>query len=157
VPRHPPSALDNLTTQQTTENKMLASTVQFSTNNQPTTTTPTPNPGTTPEGASKRYMDQVMPGSAETTTRAGRQPPHPTPSPALRPARLFFQDPTGCCLCRPPQPHQHHRSTPHQSAAVLGCAGRCRFRLASVSAYEHPTTTYGRCGLLSAVERKVAP
>src|SRR3954467_9783109 len=40
VPRHPPSALDNLTT----ENKMLASTVQFSTNNQPTTTTPPPTP-----------------------------------------------------------------------------------------------------------------
>src|SRR3954469_21244887 len=33
VPRHPPFALDNLTT----ENKMLASTVQFSTNDQPTT------------------------------------------------------------------------------------------------------------------------
>src|SRR5918997_262009 len=31
VPRHPPFALDNLTT------KMLASTVQFSTNDQPTT------------------------------------------------------------------------------------------------------------------------
>ena len=34
VPRHPPFALDNLTT------KMLASTVQFSTNNQPTTHKP---------------------------------------------------------------------------------------------------------------------
>ena len=34
VPRHPPSALDNLTT------KMLASTVYFSTNNPPATTTP---------------------------------------------------------------------------------------------------------------------
>src|SRR3954462_475366 len=33
VPRHPPSALDNLTT----KNNMLASTVQFSTNDQPTT------------------------------------------------------------------------------------------------------------------------
>src|ERR1700760_1844006 len=33
VPRHPPFALDNLTT----ENKMLASTVQFSTNDQPKT------------------------------------------------------------------------------------------------------------------------
>src|SRR5690349_1202168 len=42
VPRHPPSALDNLTT----ENKMLASTVQFSTNDQPTTTTGTPQPHT---------------------------------------------------------------------------------------------------------------
>ena len=40
VPRHPPFALDNLTT----ENKMLASTVQFSTNDQPTTPQPPPNP-----------------------------------------------------------------------------------------------------------------
>src|SRR3712207_9187030 len=36
VPRHPPSALDNLTT------KMLASTMHISTNNPPTTTNPTP-------------------------------------------------------------------------------------------------------------------
>src|SRR5206468_9958034 len=40
VPRHPPFALDNLTT----ENKMLASTVQFSTNDQPTTHSHPPNP-----------------------------------------------------------------------------------------------------------------
>src|SRR3954470_24463277 len=39
VPRHPPSALDNLTT----ENKMLASTVQFSTHDQPTTPQKTPD------------------------------------------------------------------------------------------------------------------
>src|SRR6187551_2443088 len=38
VPRHPPFALDNLTT----KNKMLASTVQFSTNDQPTTPQKTP-------------------------------------------------------------------------------------------------------------------
>src|SRR5690349_23259493 len=53
VPRHPPFALDNLTT----ENKMLASTVQFSTNNQPTTTTSSTNT-TTAAG----MKDQVMPG-----------------------------------------------------------------------------------------------
>src|SRR5206468_8818153 len=41
VPRHPPSALDNLTT------KMLASTVQFSNNKQ--TTTPQPPPATPPQ------------------------------------------------------------------------------------------------------------
>src|SRR3982751_4443857 len=35
MPRHPPFALNNLTTQ----SKMLASTVQFSTNDQPTTPT----------------------------------------------------------------------------------------------------------------------
>src|SRR3954453_3627912 len=38
LPRHPPFALDNLTT----KNKMLASTVQFSTNDKPTTIPPTP-------------------------------------------------------------------------------------------------------------------
>src|SRR3954462_7744342 len=38
VPRHPPCALKNLTT------KMLASTVQFSTNNHPHHHTPTPQP-----------------------------------------------------------------------------------------------------------------
>src|SRR6185437_9974684 len=39
MPRHPPFALNNLTT----ENKMLASTVQFSTNDQPKTKPATPN------------------------------------------------------------------------------------------------------------------
>src|ERR1700754_3171510 len=53
VPRHPPFALDNLTT------KMLASTVQFSTNNQPTTRDPTPNP-TTAGG----IWNQAMPGDS---------------------------------------------------------------------------------------------
>src|SRR3954447_23427949 len=57
VPRHPPFALDNLTT----ENKMLASTVQFSTNDQPTTHSPPPNPKehnppqTTGAGSPGRY------------------------------------------------------------------------------------------------------
>src|SRR3954453_8778421 len=40
VPRHSPFALDNLTT------KMLASTMQFSTNNPPPTTPTTPHPHT---------------------------------------------------------------------------------------------------------------
>src|SRR3954447_7784470 len=68
VPRHPPFALDNLTT----ENKMLASTVQFSTNNQPTTHSPTPNPKEhNPHGPahSNGMQDQAMPGGSETTTR----------------------------------------------------------------------------------------
>jgi hypothetical protein len=57
VPRHPPFALDNLTT------KMLASTMQISTNNQPTT--PHPNTSTThkPQLASVTGMpEQAMPG-----------------------------------------------------------------------------------------------
>src|SRR6187551_1991713 len=65
VPRHPPFALDNLTT----ENKMLASTVQFSTNNQPTTpTAPHQPPGTQPTrvGSPARY---AKPGHAWTVPK----------------------------------------------------------------------------------------
>src|SRR3982751_1062169 len=90
VPRHPPSALDNLTT----ENKMLASTVQFSTNDQPTTPRPHQTPGLPPPQG---------PAHPETVWEPGRawlkQQPHPE-LPArgrrLAPAWLFLQDPTGC-------------------------------------------------------------
>jgi hypothetical protein len=76
VPRHPPCALSNLTT------KMLASTVQFSTNTQPTTTrhSSTPKPGAVLQPA----MD--------------RRPEDPT-------TRLFLQDPTGCPPPPPTAPH----------------------------------------------------
>src|SRR3954469_17500666 len=64
VPRHPPFALDNLTT----KNKMLASTVQFSTNNQPTTHSPTPatRNTTTPQGATGSPARYDEPGHAST-------------------------------------------------------------------------------------------
>src|SRR5215510_2226459 len=71
VPRHPPFALDNLTT----ENKMLASTVQFSTNDQPTTLTVNHQPRK-PDG----MEDQVVPGIE-------KQPR------VTSPRRLFFQIP----------------------------------------------------------------
>src|SRR4051795_11516935 len=93
VPRHPPFALDNLTT----ENKMLASTVQFSTNDQPTTPTVPHQPRRTrqqpalPDG----MRDQVMPG-------AEKQPPRsPAGAYPSRQTRLFFQDPTGCYVLTP--------------------------------------------------------
>src|SRR6185436_17077287 len=68
MPRHPPFALNNLTT----ENKMLASTVQFSTNDQPTTINAThQTPGTTSPkaGRPKRYE---RPGHAWTETTTSR-------------------------------------------------------------------------------------
>src|SRR3982751_1612308 len=71
VPRHPPFALDNLTT----ENKMLASTVQFSTNNQPTTPTAphqTPNRGTRHHRTGMEC--QVMPGAEKQPPPTGRSP-----------------------------------------------------------------------------------
>jgi hypothetical protein len=90
VPRHPPHALTNLTT------KMLASTVQFSTNNP---TTPTP---------------QHPPPQQETVCQEGQQenPRKPTPH-----AGLFPQDPTGCSNTTTSNPTT--RSTPTTRQAVL--------------------------------------
>src|SRR3954447_24027761 len=86
VPRHPPFALDNLTT----ENKMLASTVQFSTNDQPKTTS-----DNTTHHNRGRYIAAVLPGT-ETNIHPGIRPGH---QPNGRSCGLFFQDPTGCCVC----------------------------------------------------------
>src|SRR5689334_24444137 len=63
VPRHPPFALDNLTT----ENKMLASTVQFSTNDQPTTRH-AHHQHQTPKGPTG-MASQVMPGAEKQQPR----------------------------------------------------------------------------------------
>src|ERR1700750_2898795 len=81
VPRHPPFALTNLTT------KMLASTVQFSNNNQTPTTTPphTPKPAAhnrkTPTTDQNRHTEQfdgqAGPGTKKTTPPPKRPPPSP--------------------------------------------------------------------------------
>jgi hypothetical protein len=63
--------------------------------------------------------------------------------------RLFFQIPNRMLkFCRPPQPHSSMFSTADKVGRTHS-KNRCRFRLASVSAFEHPTTTFGQCGLLS--------
>src|SRR3954467_1569640 len=85
VPRHPPCALNNLATQKTAQpppegndlcgptqtllqsQKMLASTVQFSTYNRPPTPTPPPNPVLPQEN--ERYENQAGPDT--------RKPPPP--------------------------------------------------------------------------------
>jgi hypothetical protein len=105
VPRHPPCALNNLATQKTAHRprketicaalhklllqsqKMLASTVQFSTYNRPPTPPPPPNPA---------------PTGGTSGTRTGR-PRHKKPPPARQPrAGPLPQDPTACL--RPPPP-----------------------------------------------------
>ena len=111
VPRHPPSALDNLTT------KMLASTVQFSTNDQPTTHHPTPDHHTHPTNGAQR--NAVCKARSRLAVTPERQPPPPT-SPhhhgqeptTQRWPWLFSQDPTGCQHLPPTQPAQ--LSTAHQ-------------------------------------------
>ena len=87
VPRHPPFALDNLTT------KMLASTVQFSTNDQPTTRTA---PHQTRRSAGG-MRGQAMPGrlpKPKTSSQSPKKQPTVVPS---GPNRV---------LCAPSQPHQ---------------------------------------------------
>ena len=98
VPRHPPSALDNLTT------KMLASTVQFSTNDQPHNPHP-PRPTPHPSHHHPRAVQEETGGQA----RVG-------PCLATREAQaacLFPQDPTGC-------PPLHHHPRPARPPPPTG-------------------------------------
>src|SRR5919112_3568866 len=103
VPRHPPFALDNLTT----ENKMLASTVQFSTNDQPTTPQPTPNPDRPPEGRPSSGM-QTRPCLAPKQQPPRGHPPHsgpnPPPHPGGRTSGCSFRTQQGAP--RPAPPHR---------------------------------------------------
>src|SRR5256714_1925873 len=101
VPRHPPCALSNLTT------KMLASTVQFSTNaTQPTHNTTAAHP---------KPRDAVLqPGQ-----RPSSRPKNPTTSSSLSHHQpwLFFQDPTGCPTPPPAAPTRclhTPRDKPHE-------------------------------------------
>jgi hypothetical protein len=103
VPRHPPYALSNLTT------KMLASTVQFSTNaTQPTHTHQHPH---------HRRVDHhsrvvCRPGQRPVLAR---KPNHQTSSPSYRrddPPWLFSQDPTGCLPRHPPAAPRPDLPTP---------------------------------------------
>ena len=131
VPRHPPFALDNLTT------KMLASTVQFSTNDQPTTHSPTPaNPPTDPVCETRPCL-------------ADSQDPHQASDQSLKqqPHGLFLQDPTGCY---PPLPSRITGNRSHPPRRT-GCTRRPRplpgKNLPVSPPSEHPTTTLGQRGL----------
>ena len=121
VPRHPPFALGNLTT------KMLASTVQFSNNNQPPH-----HPSTRPTPTRARYRAKhgIDPKTQTTPTRG---------------ACLFLQDPTGC---PPPETSRTPPSFPPTKGLYSTSRGRCRLQLASVSAIEHPPPTFVAGGLL---------
>ena len=126
VPRHPPFALDNLTT------KMLASTVQFSTNDQPTTTNPTPNPKTpTPHPQARHTRLQVVceTGHAwHTQPTTTHRPWHGQPKKQPHPQTAVVPSGPNRVPIIPSQPHHPHRSTPtpHRKQAVLSPDGRCQ-------------------------------
>jgi hypothetical protein len=131
VPRHPPCALSNLTT------KMLASTVQFSTNTQPTTTrhssTPNPEPSCnqpwiadpedpTPTGQTDRGCSfRTQQGVHATTNRTTPSFPPPPPRGRLysRPVAAVGRDSPVSPPSSTPPPH---------SGGTGSCpafAGRC--------------------------------
>ena len=115
VPRHPPSALSNLTTKSISK-KMLASTVQFSTNNHPHpphTTPPQPAPHRDPEPVSRQdagdHPEQAAPTRRSLPEGAGT---------------CSFRTQQGALSCRQNPAAPTSDSTLH--AAVLPNAGRCR-------------------------------
>lgn len=137
VPRHSPFALDNLTT------KMLASTVQFSTNDQPTTHSPTPNPVQRPAVCETRPC------------LADSQPPHGrlAKSPKETTSGCSFRTQQGAHI--PPQPHQKPPFPPPED----GCTRRRRplpgQNLPVSPPFEHPDPTFVGRGLLTDFRRKV--
>lgn len=102
VPRHSPFALDNLTT------KMLASTVQFSTNNQPTTHSPTP---TTPTGITVCETRPCLAPQQAHAHHQGSEENNP---------RLFLQDPTGCFTPTTSRTRTFVPTTPEGAAVLEG-------------------------------------
>src|SRR3954447_20166818 len=125
VPRHPPSALDNLTT----ENKMLASTVQFSTNDQPTTHRKHQTTRLTPD----RYVSQTVPGT-ETTT-------HPRASATPR-LGCSFRTQQGAHHHPPAaSPEDFHTAGAEAPAVVLTPQNRCQWLTRQCLRHRAPQTT----------------
>ena len=94
--------------------------------------------------------DQVAPGTEIPTSRRNAD------------SRLFLQDPTGCYVLTPspaasPTAFPADRRPEGRRAGRTHVENRCRFRLASVSASEHPGSSFENRGLLSVFQRKVAP
>jgi hypothetical protein len=128
VPRHPPCALNNLTT------KMLASTVQFSTNNQPPPHHAPPDPNHPPGGTTVRDpapardnpppphtgTRRPVPSGPNSVPTTPPRPPRSVPPPrrtrgstsgrpSRRPAELVSVPPSSTSVSdtRAPQTHHH--------------------------------------------------
>jgi hypothetical protein len=112
VPRHPPFALDNLTT------KMLASTVQFSTNDQPTT--PSDNTNTTAHAVTGMLSRSCLAKKQPHKARGIRHQEPITVVPSGLNRVLII-------VCQPHQtPVPPSRSTPERMGSCTRFAGRCQ-------------------------------
>src|SRR5262245_35224820 len=122
VPRHPPSALGNLTT------KMLASTVQFSNNGQPQPHNPTTHPQQavwqersdwTRTNHTRNRLFLQDPTGCSPPTSAAPHPLFPTPTGAVLQDSGPLPAPAHQCLRQsstPPTPRPMRAPTPHYRA-----------------------------------------
>jgi hypothetical protein len=65
-----------------------------------------------------------------------------------------FRYPTGCFICRH-NPAASRGFPRYREAAVLTTRNRCRLKLASVSAFELLTTTFGQCRISVCFRRRM--
>src|SRR3954466_339521 len=99
---------------------MLASTVQFSTNNQPPPPTPPPAPPprqTNPTGSTHQTNGGTRSGQPRTRDNHPHPPPHPTHTCRSGERGPFPQDPTACLRTTPPPPGPPPHPTPHIGAS----------------------------------------
>ncbi len=135
VPRHPPSALDNLTT------KMLASTMQFSTNNPPPPHTHHLPPHTPTGTHEDGLMDTAVPG------KKTHQKKQPHPQQGTHPPQ---EGRTGCSLrtqqdASTPPAAPHPPPHPPQQGSSTRNVAVADDELASLSDHEHPTKPHAWC------------
>jgi hypothetical protein len=117
----------------TTQNKMLASTVQFSTNTQPT-----------PPAATRQRQP---PGITTSMDRTLNNHSHTQPVQAL-----VVSEPQQDACPQPHQPQTHripHQPPPRGSRQYSPCSLPSAGSSPVSPPTEHPTTTSGRCGLLN--------
>jgi hypothetical protein len=138
MPRHPPFALNNLTTENKDARVHCAILNQRPTHN-PKRLPPNSEEHNKPLPALPNGMkNQVMPGTGKTTAAHHRN-------------RLFLQIPNRVLSFV--AHHQPHQQTlflhPPKRGCVLRSPAVADSKLASVSAFEHPNPTYPGCGLLT--------
>jgi hypothetical protein len=133
MPRHPPCALNYLTTN-TTQNKMLASTMQHSTHHHtPTHPQPPPHPTThqqqVTDALDSPSQEQPEKNTPPTDVSSG---PNSVPNPS--PKTESFP---GKSLCVPPRPHQHTPEKVNQQS----------FMRKGASPTQEPKPSFRRCHL----------
>jgi hypothetical protein len=165
VPRHPPYALSNLTTQHHHSNdtngaatRALNLAKRKTDHTPPTRCDPAIKQKCLQRCSHPLCNSQPTPNPHRTTATTHRHTSEVSPPMQIQP-----NQPNAGCLrtqqdvCTPP-PNRTTRRLPHSSRCRTHAGDRCRPGTStSVSANEHPTTTTGRHGLLTPLQVQGAP